>query len=53
MLGALSAALISLDQACERLALAIHGHEPQIYALIVLAALVWVFTSPKDDPDQI
>jgi hypothetical protein len=53
MFGALLGALNSVDQACEQVAAAIHRYELQIYALIVLAALVWFFAFPKDDWDQI
>jgi hypothetical protein len=53
MFGALLGALISVNQACEQVAAAIHRYEPQIYALIVLAALLWFFASPKDDRDQV
>jgi hypothetical protein len=53
MFGALLDALISVNQACEQVMVTIHRYEPQIYALIVLAALIWFFASPKDDRDQI
>ena len=53
MLDALLANLIAVDQVCGQLVSVISGYEPQIYASIVLGALLWFFASPKDDRDQI
>jgi hypothetical protein len=54
MIGALSAALISLDRICETLASAIQSSEPQSYGSIVVAVLFWLLMfPPKDDPDEI
>lgn len=53
MPAALLAALVSIDRTAGQVAAAIQAYEPQIYGLILLAALLWFFTFPKNDPDEI
>ncbi len=46
--------LTQFDTFCGKLAIAIHGSETQLYAMLALVVVAAFFAfPPKDDPDQI
>lgn len=52
MLGALSAALVSLDQHCSQVAALLHGNEPQVYGSVFVGVVFWVLLfPPRNDGD--